>query len=270
MAATPDPARSSRSSRRSSLDVFVACSPRSTPRRRRSTSTRGSARPCCGFTSMERAGLFLYEPGRHDVGARRRVGVDSATSPHVHATLAEHPDGQAGAARGPRDLGLRRLEKHVPARYAKFAEAHDATCTPVAPAAPATACSSPTAAAAVRARRPRARRAWTLGKLAAPSRPRASPRRTRSAPPPRPTASTSPARSTSGVLQRLFGVSLALSAERPLGRRSAQARATELEERVGDLRSRSSARSRRAAGASTTLRHELDRTARAPPTCRCT
>ena len=85
----------------------------------------------CRLTSMERAGLFLYDDVRKIVVPVGSHGVEKGLLTDVYGTLEETPIAQ-------RALGEDRvveisedLNLQVPARYARFAGVTTLTCTPV-------------------------------------------------------------------------------------------------------------------------------------------
>src|SRR5215208_1719125 len=85
----------------------------------------------CRLTSMERAGLFLYDDVRKIVVPVGSHGVEKGLLADVYGTLEETPIAQ-------RALGEDRvveisedLNLQVPARYARFAGVTTLTCTPV-------------------------------------------------------------------------------------------------------------------------------------------
>jgi signal transduction histidine kinase len=219
------------------------------------------------LTSMERAGLFLYEPNRHTVGAVGCAGVDPAILRDVRGTLAETPLAQR-ALREDRVVEVSDdLERYVPARYAKFAGITTLTCTPVAAGGRRLGVLFADRGGGRFTLADSERDAlWTLGKLAALIETARI-------------AAQDHERATvladrihlareihDGVVQRLFGVSLALDSERPLEGESRKRASEELNTALKDLRS---ALQRPLAPQPTTtyttLRAELDRVSREEP-----
>lgn len=86
----------------------------------------------CRLTSMERAGLFLYDPGRQWVHAVGCHGIDPSLLKDVGGTLDETPLAQRALANDRVEEVSEALEREIPARYARFAGITTLTCTPVA------------------------------------------------------------------------------------------------------------------------------------------
>ena len=85
----------------------------------------------CRVTSMERAGLFLYDDTRKIVVPVGSHGVEPGLLAHVYGTLEETPIAQR-ALREDRVVEVSDvLERQVPARYARFAGVTTLTCSPV-------------------------------------------------------------------------------------------------------------------------------------------
>lgn len=83
------------------------------------------------MTSMERAGLFLYDPTLRIVRAVGSAGVDPDLLEDVEGTLEETPVAQRALAEDSVVEASDALEREVPARYARFAGITTLTCTPV-------------------------------------------------------------------------------------------------------------------------------------------
>src|SRR3954468_13421739 len=85
----------------------------------------------CALTSMERAGLFLYDDVRKLVAPVGSHGVERALLDEVYGTLEETPIAQRALGEDRVVEVSEHLEREVPARYARFAELTTLTCTPV-------------------------------------------------------------------------------------------------------------------------------------------
>src|SRR5919204_4369866 len=85
----------------------------------------------CRLTSMERAGLFLYDPTLRIVRPVGSAGVDPDLLEGVEGTLEETPVAQRALAEDSVVEISEGLEREVPARYARFAGITTLTCTPV-------------------------------------------------------------------------------------------------------------------------------------------
>jgi signal transduction histidine kinase len=85
----------------------------------------------CGLTTMERAGLFLYDRTLRTVRAVGSAGVDPDLLEGVEGTLEETPIAQRALASDSVVEASEALEREVPARYARFAGITTLTCTPV-------------------------------------------------------------------------------------------------------------------------------------------
>ncbi len=193
----------------------------------------------CRLTSMERAGLMLYDDARKLVVPVGSHGVDAALLATVHGTLEETPVAQRALAEDRVAEVSEGLEHEIPARYARFAGVTTLTCIPVAAGgrwlgvifADRGGGSSFTLTDQERYV------AWTLGKLAALA------------------ASARIATNQQGrarllteridlareiherVLQRLFGISLVLGSEHELRDEERRRCAEEMHVALGDLRS---------------------------------
>src|SRR5919109_853687 len=75
----------------------------------------------CRLTSMERAGLFLYDDVRKTVVSVGSHGVDRSVLAPLHSTLEETPIAQRALRQDRVVEASERLEREVPARYARFA-----------------------------------------------------------------------------------------------------------------------------------------------------
>jgi signal transduction histidine kinase len=99
-----------------------------------SASTRFFDRLCealCRLARLERAGLMLYDAARKLVVPIGSHGVDPALLSQIYGTLEETPIAQRALAEDRVIEVSDELEKHVPARYAQFAGVTTLTCTPV-------------------------------------------------------------------------------------------------------------------------------------------
>src|SRR3954469_3217376 len=85
----------------------------------------------CRLTSMERAGLFLYDPTLRIVLPVGSAGVDPDLLEGVEGTLEETPVAQRALAEDSVVEVSERLEREVPERYGRFAGITTLTCTPV-------------------------------------------------------------------------------------------------------------------------------------------
>ena len=91
----------------------------------------------CRLTSMERSGLFLYDPTLRSVRAVGSHGVDESLLPlleDIEGTLDETPIAQRALAEDQVVEATEHLEREVPPRYARFAGIMTLTCTPVSAA----------------------------------------------------------------------------------------------------------------------------------------
>jgi signal transduction histidine kinase len=86
------------------------------------------------LTSLERCGLFLYDPARHWVSAVGCAGVDPALLEGVGGRLRETPAAQVALREDRVVETSENLEREIPARYARFAGITTLTTTPVAAA----------------------------------------------------------------------------------------------------------------------------------------
>jgi signal transduction histidine kinase len=215
----------------------------------------------CRLTSMERAGLLLYEEARRIVVPAGSHGFDPELVGGVHGTLEETPIAQRALADDRVVATDGDLAGHVPARYAELPGITTMTCTPVSAGGRWLGVifadrGGPRFELTERERHTM----WTLGKTAALA---ASAR----------IAATQHERARllservnlarevhERVMQRLFGVSLVLGAEAELAPDERRRCADEIQAAVADLRqalARPVAPPRPDIGA--TLREELDR-----------
>jgi len=88
----------------------------------------------CRLASLQRAGLMLYDEARKLVVPAGSHGVDPAQLEQIYGTLDETPIAQRALAEDRVIEVSDRLELHVPARYARFAGLTTLTCTPVSAA----------------------------------------------------------------------------------------------------------------------------------------
>jgi signal transduction histidine kinase len=102
-----------------------------------STGTRFFDRLCealCRLASLQRAGLLLYDEARRLVVPVGSHGVDPELLSQIFGTLEETPIAQVALAEDRVVVVSGNLERHVPPRYARFAGVHTLTCTPVSAA----------------------------------------------------------------------------------------------------------------------------------------
>src|SRR5919204_702270 len=85
----------------------------------------------CRLTSMERVGLFLYDRTLRSVRAVGSHGVDSTLLEGVEGTLDETPIAQRALSSDQVVEASEGLEREVPPRFARFAGITTLTCTPV-------------------------------------------------------------------------------------------------------------------------------------------
>jgi signal transduction histidine kinase len=216
----------------------------------------------CHLTSMERAGLLLYEEARRIVVPAGSHGFDSDLVGGVHGTLEETPVAQRALAEDRVvELAAGELEGEVPARYVALPGITSLTCTPVSAGGRWLGVIFADRGGTPFELTDRERHTmWTLGKTAALA---ASARH----------AATQHERARllaervdlarevhERVMQRLFGVSLVLGAETGLTPEQRRRCADEIQAAVADLRhalARPLAPPRPDIGA--TLRQELER-----------
>jgi signal transduction histidine kinase len=85
----------------------------------------------CTLTSMRRAGLLLYDPGSRMVLPVGSHGIEPDLLDGIYGTLEETPIAQRAVAEDRVVEVSSELEDHVPARYAHFKGVTTLTCTPV-------------------------------------------------------------------------------------------------------------------------------------------
>jgi signal transduction histidine kinase len=191
----------------------------------------------CRLTSMERAGLFLYDPTLRSVRAVGSHGVDSSLLADVEGTLDETPIAQRALADDRVVEASERLETELPRRYARFAGITTITCTPVSAGGRWLGVIFADRGGGRFTLTPGEQQTmWTLGKLAALA---ASVEQA--------TLQRESARRLSdrislireiheGVIQRLFGLLLVLGSEEELDREQRQVCHDELREVLSELR----------------------------------
>lgn len=81
---------------------------------------------------MERAGILLYDPATAAVRAAGSHGVDKALIGEIEGTLDETPIAQRALAEDRVVAASANLERELPPRYARFAGITTITCGPVA------------------------------------------------------------------------------------------------------------------------------------------
>ena len=86
----------------------------------------------CRLTTMERAGVLLYDPATRAVRFVGSHGVDREAVGEIEGTLDETPIAQRALAEDRVVQASERLEEHVPPRYARFAGITTLCCAPVA------------------------------------------------------------------------------------------------------------------------------------------
>jgi signal transduction histidine kinase len=86
----------------------------------------------CRLTSMERAGVFLYDSTSRAVRPVGSHGVDKGLMNQIEGTLDETPIAQRALSEDTVVAASEELEREVPPRYAQFAGITTVTCTPVA------------------------------------------------------------------------------------------------------------------------------------------
>lgn len=191
----------------------------------------------CRLTSMERAGLLLYDDARKLVIVAGSHGIEAELLEEMYGSLEETPIAQRALAEDRVVVASDDLERELPARYARFGLRTTLTCTPVA--------AGGRWLGVVFADRGGGRfqltgaerhTLWTLGKtaaLAAGARIAAERHQHARLLDER----IGLAREVHDrVMQRLFGVSLVLGAEHELGPAERERCADEIQAAVGDLR----------------------------------
>lgn len=86
----------------------------------------------CRLTSLERAGLMLYDPIRGAATVVGHYGIDPGWVPSIQATLEETPMAQRALATGEVVVVNGDLHGHVPDRYADMVDRASMACGPVA------------------------------------------------------------------------------------------------------------------------------------------
>jgi signal transduction histidine kinase len=86
----------------------------------------------CRLTSMERAGLMLYDDARKLVVPVGSHGLEPGLLSQVYGTLEETPVARRALAEDRVVEVSEHLEREIPARYARLAGVTTLTCTPVA------------------------------------------------------------------------------------------------------------------------------------------
>jgi signal transduction histidine kinase len=215
----------------------------------------------CRLTSMERAGLLLYDDTRKIVVPVGSHGIEPPFLSEVYGTLDETPIAQRALAEDRVVEASENLERQVPARYARLVGVTTLTCTPVAAGGRwLGVIFADRGGGNFSLTEDERYLMWTLGKMAALA---ASARIA--------TSQQARARLLSArirlarevherVMQRLFGVSLVLGSEHQLSDTERKRCATEMQAALADLRSavsRPLAPSLETTGA--TLRGELGR-----------
>ncbi len=218
----------------------------------------------CRLTSMERAGLMLYDDVRKLVVPVGSHGIEPGLLSQVYGTLEETPIAQRALAEDRVVESSEGLENEVPARYAGFSGLTTLTCTPVSAGGRWLGVIFADRGGGHFTLNESERHAmWTLGKTAALA---ASAR----------IATTQQDRARllasrlelareihERVVQRLFGISLVLGKEGELSREARQRCTEEMQAALADLRealARPLARPSPDTGA--TLRGELERLGR--------
>src|SRR3954463_2488271 len=191
----------------------------------------------CRLTSMERAGLFLYDDVRKLVAPVGSHGVEQGLLDDVYGTLEETPIAQRALGDDRVVEVSEQLDREVPARYARFAGVTTLTCPPVSAGGRWLGVIFADRGGGHFTLTEAERHAmWTLGKTAALA---ASAR----------IATTQQDRAKllasrldlareihERVVQRLFGVSLVLGKEGELSQEGRPARPQEMKEALADLR----------------------------------
>jgi len=91
-------------------------------------------RALCRLTSLERAGLYLYDDARKLVVPVGCHNLDRGLLEQTHGTLEETPIAQRALTEDRVVEASGRLEDEIPARYARFGGISTLTCTPVSAA----------------------------------------------------------------------------------------------------------------------------------------
>jgi signal transduction histidine kinase len=191
----------------------------------------------CRLTSMERAGLFLYDDVRKVVVPVGSHGVQKGLLEEVYGTLEETPIAQRALGDDRVVEVSEHLEREVPPRYARFAGVTTLTCTPVSAGGRwLGVIFADRGGGNFTLTEPERHTMWTLGKTAALA---ASARIA--------TSQQDRARLLSArialardiherVVQRLFGISLVLGSERELSAEERARCSEEMQAALSDLR----------------------------------
>jgi signal transduction histidine kinase len=191
----------------------------------------------CRLTSMERAGLFLYDDVRKIVVPVGSHGVEPGLLADVYGTLEETPVAQRALGDDRVVEVSEHLEREVPPRYARFAGVTTLTCTPISAGGRwLGVIFADRGGGHFTLTEPERHTMWTLGKTAALA---ASARIA--------TSQQGRARLLSArialareiherVVQRLFGISLVLGSERELTELERARCAQEMQAALSDLR----------------------------------
>jgi signal transduction histidine kinase len=221
----------------------------------------------CRLTSMERAGMFIYDEGLRRVRAVGTHGLERRLLASIHGTLEETPMAQRALAFDAVQEIHERHEEEVPARYTGFLGVTTLTCTPLSAAGRwFGVIFADRGGGRFNLTAEERHVMWTLGKLAALA---ASARIA--------TRQQDRARRLSDqiglardiherVMQRLFAVSLVLHSDEALSRADRDRAREEIREAVGDLRTMlERPLAPRPRPTATTLRAELERLSAARP-----
>jgi signal transduction histidine kinase len=220
----------------------------------------------CRLTTMRRAGIFMADADRGRVRAVGAYGIDVAQLTALRPTLVNTPIAQRALLEDRVVVISERIEEEVPPEYAELLGITTLVCTPLSAAGRAygVICADRGGGTFELSDGER-HLLWTLGKtaalVAAARNVTRQQERTR-----RLSDRLELAREVhERVLQRLFGVSLALSAEQPLDKEQRDRCLVEMREALGDLR-RALARPLAPLPPETglTLAEELERVRRSP------
>ena len=191
----------------------------------------------CRQASMKRAGLMLYDEARRLVVPVGSHGLEAELLANVYGSLEETPIAQAALSQDRVVQVSSELEKWVPARYVGFAQLTTLTCTPVSAGGRwLGVIFADRGGEPFELNEDERSAMWTIGKTAALA---ASVR----------IATNQQGRARllqaridlareihEGVVQRLFGISLALGAEHGLSDEARQRCADEMQAALADLR----------------------------------
>jgi signal transduction histidine kinase len=191
----------------------------------------------CRLTSMHRAALFLYDDVLHRVRPAGTHGLDPAVLDDVHEALEETPLAQRALATDRVVEASERIEREVPGRYARLLGITTLTCTPVSAGGRWLGVLFADRGGGMFTLTEGERHAmWMLGKVTALAASAGlATRRQEEAR--RLAERIDLAREIhERVIQRLFGVSLALGSERELTREERRRCRSEMEAALSDLR----------------------------------